>query len=101
MKLIANIHSIEEFFNRIKISFDFSGEYNDYVNLYNKIIAIKEKYNCQSTLYTNKSGLIFDNKGNVVGLTNGKTSGNIVFHSHSCNMKEGSNELISLLESNG
>lgn len=99
MKLTANIHNVEYFENRTKVSFDFSGNHNDYVTLANQITEIERKHTAQSTLYRNRSSLVFDNKGNVIGLTDGKSGGTVTFHSHSCDTEKSSNELISLLQS--
>lgn len=98
-KLKTNIHNVEHFENRTKVSFDFSGNHSDYVTLANQITEIERKHTAQSTLYSNSSSLVIDNKVNVIGLTDGKSGGTITFHSHSCDPKEAASELISLLES--
>lgn len=97
MKLHAKIHSIEHLENRSKVSFAIAGNHSDYVELFNKIVQIERVNNAQSTIYNNKSSLIFDEKGNVTGLSDGKSSGTITFHSHSCLPKQASESLIKLL----
>jgi len=96
MKAFANIHKIENFENRSNVTFNIGGSHNDYVELFNKIVAIERKYNAQSNIYSNRSSLIFDDK-EVIGLTDGNSGGTITFHSHSCDHKAAAAELETLL----
>lgn len=99
MKLFANIHKVENHENRTNVTFNIGGNHNEYVELFNKVVAIERKHNAQSNLYSNKSSLVFDKKGNVIGLTDGNTGGTVTFHSHSCNHIDAANELGELLNS--
>lgn len=87
------VFNVEHLDNRSKVTFNIGGNHIDYVELFNKIVAIEKKYNAQSTIYCNKNSLVFDKNANVIG------GGTVTFHSHSCNPKEAANELVKLLES--
>lgn len=99
MKVFANIHNVEHLDNRSKVTFNIGGNHNDYVELFNKVVAIERKHNAQSTFYSNKSSLVFDKNANVIGLTDGNSGGTVTFHGHSCTPKEASHELVELLKS--
>jgi hypothetical protein len=99
MKVFASIHNVDHLDNRSKVTFNIGGNHNDYVELFNKVVAIERKHNAQSTIYSNKSSLVFDKNANLIGLTDGNSGGTVTFHSHSCSAKEAAIELIELLES--
>lgn len=99
MKVFATINAIEHFDNRSNINFNIGGNHTDYVTLHNKVTSIASKYNAQTNIYSNKSSLVFDNKANVIGLTDGNSGGTITFHSHSCSPKDAVLELENLLKS--
>ena len=99
MKVFANIHNVDHLENRSKVTFNIGGNHNDYAELFNKVVAIERKHNAQSTIYGNKSSLVFDKSANLIALTDGNSGGTVTFHSHSCSAKEAAIELIELLES--
>lgn len=101
MKTSATIHKIENLGNRTNVTFNVSGEHNELATLLNKITAIERKYNAQSNIYSNKSSLVFDKKGDLIGTAIGNSGGTITFHSHSCNHEEAAKELENLLNSVG
>ena len=99
MKVFTSIKNVEHFDNRSKVTFNVSGNHNDYVSILNQISIIERKHNAQSMIYKNRNSLIFDKNGKVKGLKNGDSGGTITFHSHSCNPKKATKELVELLES--
>jgi len=91
------INSKESFENRTIFNITVSGKHDEYVTALNKITAFGKKYNAQEALYENKSSLRFNKNGDVIGLTNGHTSGNIIFHSHSCDHFKVADEFVKFI----
>jgi hypothetical protein len=92
------INRKESFENRTRFNITVTGQHNDYVESLNKINDFAKKYNAQQALYQNKSSLLFDKNGNAIGLTYGHASGNIIFHSHSCDHLKVADEFVKLID---